>query len=123
MIKDVVESIGEGKPSKIRLSNKSFSVEAAEVVRDYLRALSDVVIADISDIIAGRPTEEALSVLVTICSGLKDFPLVEVDVSDNALGPRGVESCRDILCGKLLEVRNTSLYVYSSAFFCGFTAV
>lgn len=103
LVKEVVESVGDGKPSKIRLSNKSFNVEAAVVVRDYLRTLTDVRVADISDIIAGRPTEEALETLVTICSGLKDFPLVEVDVSDNALGPRGIESCRDVLCQKTLE--------------------
>ena len=104
LVQEVVESVGDGKPTKVRLSNKSFSQEAAVVVRDYLCTLTDVVVADISDIIAGRPTEDALSTLVHICSGLKDFPLVEVDVSDNALGPRGVESCRDVLSGKVLEV-------------------
>jgi Ran GTPase-activating protein (RanGAP) involved in mRNA processing and transport len=61
-------------------------------------------LADISDIIAGRPTEEALKTLHIICSSLKKFNLVIVNVSDNALGPKGIEACRGVLTSSSLEV-------------------
>ena len=60
--------------------------------------------ADISDIIAGRPEDEALRTLKIICSSLKKFNLVEVNLSDNALGAKGVEVCKDVLLGDTLEV-------------------
>jgi hypothetical protein len=61
-------------------------------------------LADISDIIAGRPTDEALKTLHIICSSLKKFNLVMVNVSDNALGPKGIEACRGVLTSSSLEV-------------------
>ena len=62
-------------------------------------------VADISDIIAGRPEDEALRTLNIICSSLKKFNLTEVNLSDNALGAKGVEECKDVLLGDSLEVR------------------
>ncbi len=91
-------------PVHIRLSNKSFDNGAAQVLATYLESLTAVRVADISDIIAGRPEDEALRTLKIICSSLKKFPLVEINVSDNAFGGKGVEACRDILIGKEIEV-------------------
>jgi len=65
-------------------------------------------VAGIDDIIAGRPEEEALRTLSIICSGLKRFDLVELNVSDNAMGAKGVESCRDLLSKKSLQVRDVT---------------
>ena len=61
-------------------------------------------VADISDIIAGRPEDEALRTLGIICGSLKKFDLVEVNLSDNALGAKGVEACRDVLLGDYIQV-------------------
>ncbi len=105
----MAQSFENIQPSHIRLSNKSFDTEAAAVVRDFLLSLRGVTTADISDIIAGRPTEEALSTLCLICDGLKHFPLEEFNVSDNALGPRGIESCREVLVRNTLKVRTEQL--------------
>lgn len=84
-------------PSVIRLSNKSFGQEAAEIVAERLRCLwfhlifkcqrdddslididnviecrgfTGVKVADISDIIAGRHEDDALIVLMIICSAI-----------------------------------------------------
>lgn len=91
-------------PLSLRLSNKSFSVEAAEVMATFLDSLeASLRIADISDIIASRPEEEALQALRVLCAALKRFPLVEVNLSDNALGAKGIDACKDVLLSKNLE--------------------
>jgi Ran GTPase-activating protein (RanGAP) involved in mRNA processing and transport len=86
------------------LSNKSFDNGAAEKMAEYLSSLENVTVADISDIIAGRPEDEALRTLNIICSSLKKFNLTEVNLSDNALGAKGVEVCKDVLTGEHLQV-------------------
>jgi hypothetical protein len=101
-------------PSIIRLSNKSFRYEAAVLVADRLKQFSNIKVADISDVIAGRPEDEALKVLETLCSALSTQELVEVNVSDNALGKKGVIACAGILKGKALRVIYLVLLVYSS---------
>ncbi len=100
----MLKSVTTIDPVHIRLSNKSFDNGAAQVLATYFGSLTAVRIADISDIIAGRPEDEALRTLKIICSSLKKFPLVEINVSDNAFGGKGVEACRDVLVGKEIEV-------------------
>lgn len=92
-------------PTHICLSNKSFDNGAATKIAQYLESLEGVKIADISDIIAGRPEDEALRTLTIICSSLKKFDLVEVNLSDNALGAKGVEACKAVLLGDNIQVR------------------
>ena len=87
------------------MSNKSFDNAAAEKIASFIGTLDSLKVADISDIIAGRPEDEALRTLTIICSSLRKFNLLEVDLSDNALGAKGVEACRDVLIGDNLEVR------------------
>lgn len=56
---------------------------------------------DFSDIIAGRPKEIGLRVLAAVCGGVRDREkLSYVDVSENAMGPDGVEACRPAIEGK-----------------------
>ena len=88
----------------LRLCNKSFSPEAAAVIIERVKNFPSLKIADVSDVIAGRPEEEALRTLLTITEGLQDFPLVEINISDNALGLKGIDAFRGILVGKLIEV-------------------
>jgi len=93
------------EPVAIRLSNKSFDQESAFKVAEYLDKISTTLqIADISDVIAGRPEEEALKAIKVLATGLKRFELVEINVSDNAFGAKGIEVCREILIGKRMEV-------------------
>lgn len=56
---------------------------------------------DFSDIIAGRPKEVGLEVLAAVCGGVRDREgLTLVDVSENAMGPDGVDACRPAIEGK-----------------------
>jgi len=102
--KELITAITVENPTHICLSNKSFDNDAATVMADYIHTLDNITSADISDIIAGRPTEEALNTLTIICSSLKKFKLLVVNVSDNALGPKGIEACRGVLTSSSLEV-------------------
>jgi len=93
---------------KVQLSNKSITADAALVFGEFLDRFSDTInVADISDIIAGRPEDEALESLRTITTHMTRFPLTELNLSDNALGAKGVEACRGLLSKKTL----TALYL------------
>ena len=82
----------------MRLSNKSFGDEAALVLAPKLLECKQLAVADLSDIIAGRMTAVGLSVLNTISQALSQCStLTEVDLSENALGPRGIAACRPLL--------------------------
>ncbi len=48
-----------------------------------------------------RPEEEALKVMEILCEVLSDRQLVSIDLSDNAMGEKGIDSCRCILEGKI----------------------
>ena len=54
-------------PKFIKLSNKSFDYEAACVIAERVSSMTNIVVADLSDMIAGRPEVEALKVLKVIC--------------------------------------------------------
>mmetsp|Transcript_10076 Transcript_10076/g.18988 ORF Transcript_10076/g.18988 Transcript_10076/m.18988 type:complete len:514 (-) Transcript_10076:111-1652(-) len=84
--------------TKVTLSTKSFGAESSEVARKALaNNAATLVEADLSDIIAGRPEAEALASLTKVCSGLLTARLISLDLSDNALGEKGVRACADIL--------------------------
>ncbi|MEW5304729.1 MAG: hypothetical protein WDW36_007321 [Sanguina aurantia] len=85
--------------SQVRLSTKSFGREAAAVaaqaISNVLHCLTD---ADISDVIAGRPEEEALDVLRILSKALAACPLLKsLNLSDNALGEKGIRACAEVL--------------------------
>lgn len=87
----------------MRLSNKSFSADAAALIANRLSSFKSLTAVDISDIIAGRHEDEALLVLKTICSSMAGLNLLEVNVSDNAFGLKGLDACRDVLVSKVTE--------------------
>lgn len=64
----LISEASEKDPQTIRLSNKSFDAEAAQKIAEKLKLFKNVSVVDISDIIAGRPEDEALKVLDIICS-------------------------------------------------------
>jgi Ran GTPase-activating protein 1 len=90
-------------PSHIKLSNKSFSSEAALCISKHLLTFKNIEIADISDIIAGRAEEDALLTLKTICDSILGDKLIELNVSDNALGSKGVTACKSLFTRKSLK--------------------
>jgi len=82
------------KISRIRFSTKSFGVEAAEVAALAIRNVSSTLVhADMSDIIAGRPEDEALAALRIISAALSAARLRHLNLSDNALGEKGIRAC------------------------------
>lgn len=87
----------------IKLCNKSFSPEAATALIARISQFPNIVYADISDIIAGRPEEEALRTLSVFCDGLMTYKLKEVNLSDNALGKKGILACSGVLVGKSIQ--------------------
>lgn len=96
---------------RIRLSDKTYTAEAAAVVASFLKQpfdggqsiASGIVEADLSDMIASRRTEEGLAVLQTICDAFADSNLVDVDLSDNAIGEQGIGACNTVLTKRSLE--------------------
>lgn len=82
------------KIQKIKFSTKSFGIEAAEVAAQAIRNVSATLIdADMSDIIAGRPEDEALAALRIISEALGTARLLHLNLSDNALGEKGIRAC------------------------------
>ncbi|KAL6781108.1 RANGAP1 [Auxenochlorella protothecoides x Auxenochlorella symbiontica] len=79
--------------TRIKFSTKSFGADASAVAaRAIARVAETLTHADMADIIAGRPEEEALRSLRTIAEALSRAPLVELDLSDNALGEKGIRA-------------------------------
>ena len=85
----------------VSLANKSYTAEGAAALAAVLRTFqSSCKVANMADIIAGRMEAEALVVLKTICDALGHLDLAAVDLSDNALGEKGVRCCEAILLNK-----------------------
>ncbi|KAE9194520.1 hypothetical protein PF004_g20702 [Phytophthora fragariae] len=88
----------------ITLRNKSYTLEAARVIAAFFSrleargAFAQLTSVDFADMIAGRPEDEALQVLATLCDALSSIKtLTRIDLSDNALGEKGVRACFGLL--------------------------
>ena len=69
--------------SKVRLSSKSFGIDAANVVtKAFANISSTLKEVDLSDIIAGRPEDEALKAMQIITEATLGANITSVDVSD-----------------------------------------
>ena len=88
----------EGTVTAVKFSTKSFGDGSAAVAANALRRHSESLTAvDLSDTISGRPEDEALRALGTFCEGLAACRLKSLDLSDNALGEKGVRACAALL--------------------------
>nr|GLL33150.1 RAN GTPase-activating protein 1 [Ipomoea trifida] len=86
------------KYTKICFSNRSFGLDAAHVAGPILSSLKDQLIeADLSDFIAGRPELEALEVMQIFSSALEGCQLRYLNLSNNALGEKGVRAFGGLL--------------------------
>nr|CCG20293.1 Ran GTPase activating protein 2 [Solanum stenophyllidium] len=85
--------------SKICFSNRSFGIDAARIAGPILAALKDQLKEiDLSDFVAGRNEAEALDVMHVFSEALEGCNLKFLNLSDNALGEKGVRAF-----GKLLQ--------------------
>lgn len=84
--------------TKICFSNRSFGVDAAHVAEPILVPLRyQLIEVDLSDIVAGRPEEEALEVMTIFSLALEGCVLRSLNLSDNALGEKGVRAFEALL--------------------------
>ena len=78
---------------RICFSNRSFGIDAARVAEPILSSLKDQLTeVDLSDFIAGRPETEALDVMSIFSSALEGCVLKYLNLSNNALGEKGVRA-------------------------------
>ena len=84
--------------STVKLSTKSFGIDAAKVVtKAFANIASTLKEVDLSDIIAGRPEDEALKAMQIITEATLCANITSVDLSDNAFGEKGVRACSAML--------------------------
>ncbi|GAB2213643.1 hypothetical protein Droror1_Dr00017955 [Drosera rotundifolia] len=83
---------------KICFSNKSFGVDAANVVGPILFSLkSELREVDLSDFVVGRSEAEALEVMNIFSKALEGCDLRYLNLSDNALGEKGIRAFGSLL--------------------------
>ncbi|KAL0876479.1 hypothetical protein Bca101_026184 [Brassica carinata] len=84
--------------TKICFSNRSFGLGAARVAEPILASLKDQLkVVDLSDFVAGRPEVEALDVMEIFSNALQASVLSSLNLSDNALGEKGVRAFGTLL--------------------------
>ncbi|XVE73140.1 hypothetical protein DITRI_Ditri11bG0093500 [Diplodiscus trichospermus] len=88
--------------TRICFSNRSFGLDAANVAAPILSSIKDQLTeVDLSDFIAGRSESEALEVMNIFSSVLEGCHLRYLNLSNNALGEKGVRAF-----GALLKSQN-----------------
>ncbi|GJW31642.1 Ran GTPase-activating protein 1 [Tanacetum coccineum] len=95
------------KYSKICFSNRSFGLDAAHVAAPILSSINkQLTEVDLSDFVAGRPEAEALQVMTIFSESLKHSVLRFLNLSNNALGEKGVRAFGQLLAsqGNLKEL-------------------
>ncbi|XP_047316299.1 RAN GTPase-activating protein 2-like [Impatiens glandulifera] len=84
--------------TKICFSNRSFGLGAANVAKPILESIKNQLEeVDLSDFVAGRPEEEALQVMNIFSAALEGSVLRLLDLSNNALGEKGVRAFEKLL--------------------------
>lgn len=84
--------------TKICFSNRSFGIGAAHIAGPILASLKDQLKeVDLSDFVAGRPEKEALDVMTIFSEALEGCNLKSLNLSDNALGEKGVRAFAKLL--------------------------
>jgi len=101
-------ALDAAKVTQVKLSNKSYSADAAELMAEALNTLTAVDHVDIADVIAGRPEAEALIVLSRLSAAFeaRAADLTYIDVSDNALGQKGLDALLPLLRSRKLRTLN-----------------
>ncbi|XP_058770881.1 RAN GTPase-activating protein 1 [Vicia villosa] len=90
--------LGPNSFTKICFSNRSFGLDAAHVAEPILISIKDQLKeVDLSDFIAGRPEAEAIEVMNIFSSALEGSVLRYLNLSNNAMGEKGVRAFRSLL--------------------------
>ena len=86
----------------VKLSGKSFGDGSAQIAADALeRSIPTLTHLDIADIIASRPEDEAKRALTVISDSLESCKHLKfIDLSDNALGAKGIRAVGKLLAGQ-----------------------
>ncbi|KAD1215661.1 hypothetical protein R6Q59_028292 [Mikania micrantha] len=95
------------KFTKICFSNRSFGLPAAHVAAVILSSVKDQLTeVDLSDIVSRRPGPEAVEVMKMFSSALEGSQLNYLNLSNNALGEKGVRAFGGLLRsqGNLVEL-------------------
>lgn len=104
MIQEWKESCSLESVCNINLSNKCYTSDASVLLAELLSSLpSELVDVNLSDIIASRPEDDALITLRNIGEALRGKEMQSVNLSDNALGRKGIEASRPILETKAMQ--------------------
>ncbi|XP_056865392.1 RAN GTPase-activating protein 1-like [Raphanus sativus] len=84
--------------TKIRFTNRSFGSEAAKIAVTVLSSIKHQLReVDLSDFVAGRPEAEAIEVMNMFSSALEGSKLRYLDLSDNALGEKGIRAFASLI--------------------------
>jgi Ran GTPase-activating protein 1 len=102
LIKPLVES---SNFKSVFLCGKSFDAAAIAPVADAIRKQENLSIVDFSDIIAGQEESVALDALRAISDTLSDMGFESLNLSDNALGEKGVQACAALLRNQQQSLR------------------
>ena len=97
-----------------RLSGYGYTPEAARVIASFIQEplfddgspyslAQGIIVADLSDVMASLLTAEGLEMLRILCDAFADSNLVEVNLSENAIGEQALGSCETVLTKKSLE--------------------
>lgn len=81
----------------LTISTWAWSAEAAQVAAEAVAKLPHLHSVYMGDIIAGRPEAEALEVYRILSEALVQHNLKLIDLSDNAIGPKGLAPLRTLL--------------------------
>lgn len=108
---------------QVKLSTKSFGSDAAAVAAQAFTAVkASLREVDLSDVLAGRPEAEALEALGIMCAALtadNGVTLDALDLSDNALGEKGVRAAGAALQGQThlrhLALQNDGISEHAAA--------
>lgn len=97
--------------TKVNLSNKSYTAGAAEIIGGFIskNCAASIKVAILADVIASRMEEEGLQVLQILSDSLKHAELIEVDLSDNAMGSKGIRACEGVLGGQKNSLEQLTL--------------
>ena len=89
---------------KVDLSCRSWKKASLLIIKPLLEKVAkDVRFVDLADVIAGLMTDEGLGVTETLAKVFEGSDLAEIDLSDNAMGPRGLLRVESMFLNSHLE--------------------